>query len=146
MTSCLLNQVVYLLGDVILLPMLEFHATQLVVDSLNNNLCSLVKLLSSLFLTFFSTVFYELHQFFFLKFPREFTLRINLVVLLFPMMSISFKNIFNYLLASSSQPKRFFASNACWHELLLLFNRCLILLLILIFFVVFVLFQYLRVK
>jgi cellulose synthase/poly-beta-1,6-N-acetylglucosamine synthase-like glycosyltransferase len=108
MTSCLLNQVVYLLGDVILLPMLEFHATQLVVDSLNNDLCSLVKLLSSLFLTFFSSVFYELHQFFFLKFPREFTLSINLVVLLFPMMSISFKNIFNYLFTSSSQPKRFF--------------------------------------
>jgi hypothetical protein len=87
-----------------------------------------------------------LHQFFFLKFPRKFTLSVNLVVLLFTMMSITFKNIFDYLIASSSQTNWFFASNACWHELLLLFHRRLMLVLILIFFVVFVLFQYLRVK
>ena len=146
MTSCLLNQVVNLLCDVILLAMLEFHATQFIVDSLNNNLCGLVKLLTSLLLALFTSIFHELHQFFFLKFPRKFTFCVNLVVLLFTMMSITFKNIFDYLFASSSQTYRFFASNACWHELLLLFHRCLMLLLILIFFVVFVLFQYLRVK
>lgn len=146
MTSCLLNQIVHLLCDVVLLPMLEFHATQFVVDSLNNYLCGLVKLLTSLFLTFFTSIFHELHQFFFLKFPRKFTLSVNLVVLLFTMMSIAFKNIFYYLIASSSQTNGFFSSNACWHELLLLFHRRLMLLLILIFFVVFVLFQYLRVK
>ncbi len=62
------------------------------------------------------------------------------------MVSITFKDIFDDLFAGSSKPNRFFASYASWHKLLLLFHRYLMLLLVLIFFVVFVLFQYLRVK
>ncbi len=69
MTGGLFYQVVDLLSDVILLAVLEFHAAKLIVDSLNNDLSSLIKLLATLLFALFASIFNELHKLFFLKFP-----------------------------------------------------------------------------
>jgi hypothetical protein len=146
MTRSLLDQVIDLLSDVVLLSMLEFHASQFVIDPLNDNLSGLVELLPTLLFALLAAVLNKLHKLFLLKFARELALRINLVVLLFPMVAlVTLKDMLDYLF-SSSTTYRALASHTCWHKLFLFLCRCLMLLMVLIFFVVFVLFQYLRVK
>lgn len=57
MACSLLDQIVYLLSDVVLLTVLEFHAAEFVVDPLNDDLCRLVELLATLLFAFLATIF-----------------------------------------------------------------------------------------
>ena len=83
MGSSLFNQVINLLININLLPMLELKTSQLIINSLNNNLCSLIKFLSPSLFTF---LFDILHQLLFFHSSAKLTLSIVLIVFFFSMM------------------------------------------------------------
>jgi hypothetical protein len=83
--------------------MLELHPPKFVVDSLYDNLSSLVEFLSAGLLAGLAAFLNELHQLFFLKFPREFALRIDLIVLFLAMrFLISFKDMLDNLITGAT--------------------------------------------
>jgi hypothetical protein len=83
--------------------MLELHPPKFVVDSLYDNLGSLVEFLSAGLLAGLASFLDELHQLFFLKFPREFALRIDLIVLFLAMrFLISFKDMLDNLITGAT--------------------------------------------
>jgi hypothetical protein len=83
--------------------MLELHAPKFVIDSLYDNLGGLVEFLSAGLLAGLAAFLDELHQLLFLKFPREFALRIDLVVLFLAMrFLISFKDMLDNLITGAT--------------------------------------------
>lgn len=97
--------------------MLELHAPKLVVDSLYDDLGGLIEFLSAGLLAGLATFLEQLHQLFFLKFPREFALRIDLIVLFLSMrFLISFKDMLDNLITGPTSA--FVTCNCCWLELL----------------------------
>jgi|LauGreDrversion4_2_1035121.scaffolds.fasta_scaffold66232_2 hypothetical protein len=100
--------------------MLEFHTSQFVINSLDDDLSSLIKFLSASFFTSLAAFFNQLHQLLFFKFSREFAFCIDLIVLFFTMrFLISLKNIFNNLVPSATSA--LIPSDCGGLELLLLF-------------------------
>ena len=101
--------------------MLELHASEFVIDSLDNDFSGLVEFLAAGFFSGFPTLFYKLHEFFFFQFPRELALSINLVVLFLAMrLLVSFEDMLNDLVSSATPA--FVAGNCSWLELLMLFG------------------------
>ena len=101
--------------------MLELHTSELVVDSLYDYFSSLVEFLSAGLLPCFAALFDKLHQLFFFQCAREFALRINLIIRLFPMwLLVSLKDMFNNLISGTSSS--LVPSYSGWLELLLLFH------------------------
>ena len=83
--------------------MLELHAPQFVIDSLYDDLGGLVEFLSAGLLAGLAAFLDELHQLLFLKFPREFALRIDLVVFLLAMrFLVSLKDMVDDLVAGAA--------------------------------------------
>lgn len=83
--------------------MLELHAPKFVIDSLYDNLGGLIEFLSASLLAGLPAFLDELHKLFFLKFPRELALRIDLVVLFLAMrFLISFKDMLDNLITGAT--------------------------------------------
>jgi len=83
--------------------MLELHPPKFVIDSLYDNLGGLVELLSAGLLAGLAAFLDKLHQLLFLKFPGEFALRIDLIVLFLAMrFLISFMDILDNLIAGAT--------------------------------------------
>ena len=123
MTSSLLYKIINLFRYVSLLTVLELHPPQLIIDSLNHNLSSLIKFLSASLLSSLPSLLNQLHQLLLLKLSRELALRIHLIVFFFPVMFlISFKDMLDDLVASAACA--LVSSDGRRHKLLLaLFSR-----------------------
>ena len=97
--------------------MLELHSPKFVIDSLYDDLGGLVELLPAGFLTGLAAFLNKLHQLLFLKFPGEFALRIDLVVLLLAMrFLVSLEDMLNNLVTGAASS--LVACDCCWLELL----------------------------
>lgn len=137
--------------------MLELHASELVIDPLNDDFSSLIELLSAGLLSSLAALLDKLHELLFLEFPRELTLRIHLVVLFLPVgFLVSLKDMLDYLISGTACS--LITSHSSRLELLLLlylfstssshYSNARLIPLIFIAYVLcgFVLFQYLRVQ